>query len=315
MKPSHPKRMVNIVGGFLGAGKTTLLNHLLSGGNLGRTCVLVREYGETGIDGRLIGVDPEDIHMFQGVSFQDAPQLRLYDYLHRLYDEKEFDRLLMEVSGLENPHDLVQLFMVGHIPEHYTLGSYIAVVDARYGELNFDEYPVALEQVAYADAVIINKIDLADETAAARLEERIGHINGAARVRRASYARVDLTLFLNMDLYGQLKHLRPAAAERNGMDHIQSMVLTEERPMDKDKVDAWINALFSQKGQKILRSKGFFCFRDEDCRYEFQGVRKSFHSKADCRWQPDEERKSVVVLIGEQMLDEARLQQSFSACV
>lgn len=64
-----------------------------------------------------------------------------------------------------------------------------------------------------------------------------------------------------------------------------------------------------------MRSKGFFYFADDDYRYEFQAVRKTFSSKADHIWQEDEERKSVVVLIGRELTDAEELQESFSSCV
>jgi G3E family GTPase len=63
-----------------------------------------------------------------------------------------------------------------------------------------------------------------------------------------------------------------------------------------------------------LRSKGFFCFAGTDYKFEFQGVRTSFHSKAEDLWQDGEERKSTVVLIGEN-LNEEKLKTEFAQCV
>lgn len=307
---------VNVIGGFLGAGKTTLLNYVLEQPALGRTDVLIREYGAVPIDDRLVKNVSGKLHVFPGVSVHDDPQLVLHDYLHELVispDRPGFDRLLLETSGIDSPEGLVQLFLVGYMPYHYRLGSYIAVVDAQYGLLNMDEYDVAVRQIAFADAVVVNKIDLADEETVRRLERRIGSINAMARIYRASYGRAPLENILEIPLYPQLRDL--TAKERAGaVDAIQSIVLVERRPMNKERVNAWITRLFEQDGTKILRSKGFFCFAGEDWRYEFQGVRKSFHSKAEQLWGADEERKSTVVLIGEKLPDEKLLQASFSAC-
>jgi G3E family GTPase len=321
----HKKRNVAVISGFLGAGKTTLVNHLLSDQTDGRVDVLVREYGAVSIDDRLIRLKKENIHVFPGISVHQDPQLVLYDYLHKLYEETRedpFDRLLLETSGLDTPEALVQLFFLGHMQHHYRLSSFIVVADAEYGIENFDEYPVAAEQAAYADVIVINKIDLVNEERIGELESRIRSINAMAKIIRVSYGRADSSQLLDIELYDQLadlnRHGNSGEAPRGGgrkMNEIETIVLTEEKPMDKQKVNEWISALFKTEGMKILRSKGFFCFEGEACRYEFQGVRKTFHSKADKLWEEGEEKKSVVVLIGEGISGAGTLQESFSACV
>ena len=97
--------------------------------------------------------------------------------------------------------------------------------------------------------------------------------------------------------------------------HADPCPSVETRPLDKDKVNAWINDLLSRRGHMILRSKGFLSFAGYDHRYVFQGVRKTFHSKADRPWKPDEQRASTIVLIGEGLDDAKELQQAFSQCV
>jgi G3E family GTPase len=312
----HKKRNVTIVGGFLGAGKTTLVNHLLSNQIDGRVDVLVREYGAVSIDDRLISLKKENVHVFPGISAHQDPQLVLYDYLHTLYEETRhnpFDRLLLETSGLDAPEALAQLFFLGHMQHHYRLASLIVVVDAEYGMENFDEYPVAVEQVVYADVIILNKIDLAPENRIRELENRIRSVNAAAKIHRASYCQVDSSQIMDTELHDQLAEVKQRWGGQM-MNQIGTIVLTEDRPMDKEKVNEWISALFKAAGMKILRSKGFFYFDGEDYRYEFQAVRKTFHSKADKTWEAGEEKKSVVVLIGEGIPDAGALQESFSAC-
>jgi len=98
-------------------------------------------------------------------------------------------------------------------------------------------------------------------------------------------------------------------------DRIASIVLTETRPMDKDKVNPWIQDLFVNQGFKILRGKGVLSFAGDDHRYVFQSVRRTFHSEADRLWKPDEVRESVIVLIGEGLSEANELQRSFSACI
>ncbi|WP_185741166.1 GTP-binding protein [Clostridium sp. KNHs216] len=308
---------MDIIGGFLGAGKTTLLNYLLANLKDSGTDVLVREYGAVSINDQILNIGAENIHFFHGVSLHEDPQIVLYEYLQKLYVEERrmpFNRLVMEASSLDSPERLMQLFFLGHMRHQYLLGSYITVVDAESGMRNLNEYRAAAEQIAYADVIVLNKIDLVDEETIGRLEKRIQILNPMAKTFRAQYGRVELSGVLNLGLYDQLKELKQTGTV-SSMDRIQATVLTEIRPMNKQKTNKWITDLFKNNGTKILRSKGFFCFEDDDYRYEFQAVRKTFHSKADRIWKDGDERKNIVALIGEKLPDRLELQNSFSACV
>ncbi|TQI67077.1 G3E family GTPase [Clostridium sp. KNHs216] len=318
MTHSHEgKKTLDIIGGFLGAGKTTLLNYLLANLKDSGTDVLVREYGAVSINDQILNIGAENIHFFHGVSLHEDPQIVLYEYLQKLYVEERrmpFNRLVMEASSLDSPERLMQLFFLGHMRHQYLLGSYITVVDAESGMRNLNEYRAAAEQIAYADVIVLNKIDLVDEETIGRLEKRIQILNPMAKTFRAQYGRVELSGVLNLGLYDQLKELKQTGTV-SSMDRIQATVLTEIRPMNKQKTNKWITDLFKNNGTKILRSKGFFCFEDDDYRYEFQAVRKTFHSKADRIWKDGDERKNIVALIGEKLPDRLELQNSFSACV
>lgn len=315
-----PRIPVTVIGGFLGSGKTTLVNHILANTSKDRRVdVLVREYGSVSIDDMLIHLDKEKIHVLPGISMHHDPQLILYGFLDGLYEKSEgsaFDHLLMETSGLDRPDELMQLFFLGNMRTQYQLSSYITVVSAEYGDLDLDEYPVALEQVAHADVILLNKIDLVSPETVSALEKRLRRINGIARIIPTTYGMVDLERVMAFQLYDQLKGLRASPMEgvKTGMEKIRTVVLNEKRPMDKEKVNAWIQDLFMNQGMKLLRSKGFLNFEGDEYRYEFQAVRKSFHSKADRLWETEEDRKSVIVLIGEGIENAKELQESFSRC-
>ena len=316
-RPDGRKIKVNIISGFLGSGKTTMLNYLLS-----RTCkkrldVLIREYGHVSVDDKLLrGVAKDCLHIFSGISLHDDPQLMLHDYLHRLASEKassQMDNLLIEASGLDRPANLVSLFMLGNMPGLYQLGSVITVVDAKYGMLNLDEYEVAVEQVATADVIVINKIDLASAPEVEQLRRRLKGINGMARVLTAEFGRVEPDKVLDTVLYQQLKEMEPAG-ECEAMDKIKTITLSTDRAMSKERVNAWIDDLFTKYGKQILRGKGFLKFSGDNNRYEFQSVRESFHSYSTGLWPLEEDPHSVIVLIGSSGLPVEEIQQSFFAC-
>jgi G3E family GTPase len=329
------RKPVTVVAGFLGAGKTTLLNHMLSQGSKSRTEVIVREYGDIGIDQELIATGEAHILLILAANLFVDPQTRLYWGMENLYsrcdklglnrftwEEVDFDRVLIESSGLDRPEHMAQLFYLEKLRDHYRLDAAVVVVDAEYGDLTLDQYRFAREQAAFADILLVNKSDLAGEAVMDHLEARLRRINPLARICRTEYTAVpcdqilDIGLFDGVPGFDILAGLEPSAAKgESSLDDIQSVVLTENRPLDKAKVTAWLRALFHARGLDILRSKGFLNFSGDDYRFVFQGVRRTFHSKADRLWQPGEERKSTLVLIGEHLDDGPALQEAFSACV
>lgn len=310
---------VTIIGGFLGAGKTSVVNSILSK-KTDRIDVLVREFGSVSIDDMLINLDKKNIHVFPGISMHHDPQIMLYGFLDYLYDKTNgtaFDHLLMELSGLDSPEQLVQLFFLGNMRTKYRLASFITIVDAEYGQLNLDDYSVAVEQIAQADVILINKIDLVSNEELKKLSNRVQNINSYAKIFYTKYGEAELKDILDVDFIEQLYDLNnnvPKGDDTLLNDNIKTVVLNESSPLDKEKVNDWIQNLFVTDGVKLLRSKGFFNFSNSDYRYEFQAVRKTFHSKADRLWESGEERKSVIVLIGEG-LDEQKYQESFRSCI
>lgn len=309
---------VTIIGGFLGSGKTTTVNHALAQPTGNRIDVLVREFGLVSIDDELIKVDdPKRIHSVPGISMHIDEETLLYVSLDRLHEErhKKFDRLLIETSGTETPELFLHVFFLWDLPDMFRMGSFITLVDAEYGELDMDEYSSAVEQIALADVVVINKTELADSDKLNSLERRIRSVNAMASICRTTYGRIDIKKYQDTVLYDQLKVLQPTTKEGIILkDSITSYVLEEKAPLDKAKVNTWINTLFNSHGSKILRSKGFFNFAGEEYRYEFQAVRKTFHSYANQTWPENEERKTVLVLIGENLPDKNELGRSLAEC-
>lgn len=311
---------VTVIGGFLGAGKTTALKGFLSQPGSENMDVFIREYGVVPIDNRLLTINRERIHVVSDIAMHVDEETLIYMSLDRIHDERfeKFDRLLLETSGIESPEDFIHLFFLWDMPKMYRLGSFITLIDAEYGEQDLDEYKTAVEQAAFADVILINKTDLVDDDKLSRLEKHLRSVNVLADIRRTSYGNVPFCDVGDTELYQQLSSFKRYTKEEEAnrsMQGITSYVIEEDRPLDKAKVNTWINELFQIHGSKILRSKGFLNFAGEEHRYEFQAVRKTFHSYANELWSPDEERKTVIVLIGENLPDQAELSSTLSACV
>lgn len=311
------KIRTTVITGFLGAGKTTLLNSILAQAH-GRIDVLEREYGEVPVDNRLLkGLPEERLHVFFGITLHDHPQLVLHDYLHRIAMEDtglRMKRLLIETSGLDYPEDITELFMVGYIPQSYELSSITVVADGLFGNVTLDEYRVAVEQAAYADNIIISKADVAPPEEIEKLRQRLRTINGMANIVIADHGRVEAAKVLGCGIYPQLRNLQRTEG-RKSMDGITTRILTEDRPLDKEKVNQWVNHLYREHGNDILRGKGFLYFEGDSYRYEFQSVRTAFHSQANEKWRYGEKPGTTLVFIGKEILNTLPLQEGLSACV
>lgn len=307
---------VTLIGGFLGSGKTTMVNYIAQKPEEARTDILVREFSPLSIDDQLIRVDRNRVHPSPGASMHLDEETVLYAALDRLHEDRygKFDRLLLETSGAESPELFLHLFFLWEMPNMYRLDGLVTLVDAEYGELNLDEFEAAMVQVAIADLLVINKTDLTDEKRLASLEKRLRRINVMAQIQRTTYSRAELDGIRTLSLYDQLRVLKKADDGGGHVDGIRSYLLEVAEPLDKQKTSDWINRLFVQHGDHILRSKGFVYFAGEEYRYEFQAVRKTFHSYAHDKWKDGEEKKTTIVLIGRELPCQQTLEEELLGC-
>ena len=169
---STDKRIpATILTGFLGAGKTTLLNRILSEHHGQRIAVIENEFGEAGVDGDLLIQGEEQIvEMNNGCIcctvrgdlvriLGDLSQRNLagQNASDRSKEKLRFDRVIIETTGLADPAPVAQTFFVEEaIREQYKLDAIITVVDAVHGMQQLDEHHEALEQVGFADRILLS---------------------------------------------------------------------------------------------------------------------------------------------------------------
>ena len=185
---------VTVLTGFLGSGKTTLLNHILSSmEHKMKFAVIENEFGDVGIDENILVESSEEtiIEVMNGCICCTV-RGDLTVALDNMYDRiKDFDGVLIETTGLADPAPVAQTFFVDEkVVERYKLDGIITVVDAKHIIRHLDdEKPEdveneSVEQIAFADRIMLNKIDLVDEEQLQLVESRIKSINNFAPIFR-----------------------------------------------------------------------------------------------------------------------------------
>ena len=194
---------VTVLTGFLCAGKTTLVNRILSENHGKRIAVIENEFGEVGVDHELvIGADEEIFETSNGCicCTVRGDLIRILSQLRKRRDR--FDSILIETTGLADPGPVAQTFFIDEeLKEHFSLDAIVTLVDARHIEQTLTTSPIALEQIAFADVILLNKIDLVDAAALERIERRVRGISATAAVIHSRNADVPLERVLSLGAF------------------------------------------------------------------------------------------------------------------
>src|SRR5437879_2245851 len=185
-----------ILTGFLGAGKTTLLNRILQEQHGHKIAVIENEFGEENIDNEILVQDSQEqiVEMNNGcicctvrgdliVALSALAQ-------KRAAGELQFDRLVIETTGLANPGPVAQtFFMDEEVATYYFLDAVVTVVDARHAMQQLDEHEEAQRQVGFADKMLLSKTDLVSAGELGSLTSRLKHINPRAPIQKTEFGR------------------------------------------------------------------------------------------------------------------------------
>ncbi len=203
-EPVNPPIPLTILTGFLGAGKTTLLNHILHGHQGQRIAVLVNDFGRINIDSQIVvGVTEDAISLTNGCICCTIRDDLLATALGIVQQPDPPERLVIEASGVSDPWAVAETFLLPEIRSFTRLDTIITIVDAEQICHEFALQPtysaLIVNQIAVADIVILNKIDLVDATTPAALHTWVRRIVPNARILEAVHATVPLELLLGAD--------------------------------------------------------------------------------------------------------------------
>ena len=285
---------VTVLSGFLGAGKTTLLNHVLSNREGLRVAVIVNDMSEVNIDAQLVRdgdaklsrTEEKLVEMTNGCICCTLREDLLQE-VQRLASEQRFDYLLIESTGISEPLPVAETFTfedeTGHILSDFArLDTMVTVVDAANFMREFesadelwernlaasdeDERTVIdllVDQVEFANIIIINKTDLVDTEHLEQVKALLAKLNPSAEVICTSHGNVPVNAILNTGVFDFEKAAlfsdwltvpRDEVIPETEEYGISSFTYNARRPFHPKRL---MDALEGDALDNVLRSKGF----------------------------------------------------------
>ena len=349
-----------ILTGFLGAGKTTLLNRILREPHGMRIAVIENEFGEENIDNEILVQDSNEqiVEMSNGCICCTV-RGDLIAGLGQLAQKRrdgllQFDRVIIETTGLANPGPVAQTFFMDEdIGLSYLLDGVITVVDASHAMEQLDRFEEAQRQIGFADRILLSKTDLASSESVSALEARLKRINPRAPIMRADFGKAPINEILDIrgfnlnekleidpdflkaeehdhDCDDHCAHDHDHAHHHHNHDHahghdhdhgqgghtddIAAFVFRSDRPFDPAKLEEFIGGLVQAFGPRMLRYKGVLWMEGATRKVIFQGVHQTMGSDLGSPWAENETRGSKIVFIGQNLPKEV-FTQGLTQCL
>ncbi|KAI9138862.1 CobW/HypB/UreG, nucleotide-binding domain-containing protein [Paraphysoderma sedebokerense] len=261
---SKDKIPITIVTGFLGSGKTTLLNYILTENHQKKIAVILNEFGESNEIEKQLSISQD------GSLFEEWLELRNGCLCCSVKDvgikaiedlmllKGKFDYILLETTGLADPGPIASMFWVDDdLGAQVYLDGIVTIVDGKYVLQHLDtekddgSVNETVKQIALADRLILNKMDLINEDEVTRVEERIRNVNPFTEIHRTTRSRVPLEFILNIQAFSKVQF----DVKSSGLDiksgHIDESISTITIPcsnsISQTKLTTWLTELLWEK--------------------------------------------------------------------
>ncbi|RFU69429.1 GTP-binding protein [Peribacillus saganii] len=284
---------VTVLSGYLGSGKTTLLNHVLNHHENKKIAVIVNDMSEVNIDAALIkqgGFSRTDEKLVELQNGCICCTLRedLMIEVERLVHTGDIDYILIESSGISEPVPVAQTFTyvdenLGiNLSDYCRLDTMVTVVDANRfwhdfssGESLLDRkqgtdeadtrevVDLLIDQIEFANVLVLNKIDLVDQSSLTELKAVLQKLNPDAKVIESAHSQVALNEILDTHLFdfeeasqgaGWIKELTEEHTPETEEYGISSFVYRRKRPFHPERWMKWLE----EWPVEVVRAKGFF---------------------------------------------------------
>ena len=341
MQNNFNRLPVTVLSGFLGAGKTTVLSHILNNRENKKVAVIVNDMSEINIDASMVNnevslnhSEEKLVEMSNGCICCTLREDLLLE-VNKLAKDKKFDYLVIESTGISEPLPVAETFTFADekgvsLSDVARLDTMVTVVDAfnflkDYDDAKYlqdtgeslgedDERSVAdllVDQVEFADVILISKIDLVDQSDLHKLKGILRSLNTTAKIIPITKGRVEIDDVLNTGLFnfdkaqeapGWLKEMRGDHTPETEEYGISSFTFVARRPFYPDKFYEFVHN--TNKFGKLIRSKGYFWLGSRleyagqwsqaggIARYGFAGM--FWKSVPKQNWPTDEESLKII---------------------
>ena len=299
-----------ILTGFLGSGKTTLLKRVLTEAHGQKIAVIENEFGDEDIDSDILVRESGEqiIQLNNGCvccTIREDLRSTLSDLAaKKRKGELDFERVVIETTGLADPGPVAQTFFLDdEIAEYYLLDAVITVVDAKHGDKQLDEHKEAVEQVGFADRILLSKVDVTPEAEREKLRQRLVRINPRAPIKPVNFGNADIADILDIRGFNlnAILEIDPEFLTSDEHEHdeaVQSFVFRSNKAFDPVKLEDFLGGLIQVYGPDMLRYKGVLFMKGSDRQTVFQGVHQMMGADVGRKWQSGEKPSSKMVFIG-----------------
>lgn len=320
---------ISVLTGFLGSGKTTLLKHLLQQPHMENTAIVINEFGEVGLDHLLVEKADEDMVVMDSgclcCSIRGDLVETLRNLLKRRWNKEipQFDRLMIETTGLADPAPILHTLMTDPVLSHrYRLDGVIVCIDAANGMATLDTQFESVKQAAVADRLLLTKTDIAGDIKA--LTNRLATLNPAALITPIIDGEIAADKLFNLGLYDpetkttDVKKWLQEEAYKDQHDHqhahahahhdpnrhgdgVRAFCITYDKPIKWDSFVDWMEGLIATNGNNLLRMKGILDIEEAVGPVAVHGVQHVFHPPSMLESWPDDDHRSRIVMITRQI--------------
>lgn len=301
---------VQLITGFLGSGKTTFLNHFIQERPRERLFVIENEVGKINVDCTLVMNSEEDIAGLTAGCLCCSLHDKLLDVLREVGQRKgEFDRLVIETTGVADPTSIIQTFL-GHptVEQIFDLQQVICLADAAHLEANINATEEARRQLASADVVLLNKCDQVPASEVDQLVQKLKCIHPSVTIFRGQQGNFPVDEIIQIKPFHDEQTTRVAPVVPPGVhqhNDIKTFTLTFDRPFDLNALTETLVKLVRFYHHQIYRIKGIIAVNHTPTRVVIQSVRDSLVLTDGPLWESESARISQIVFIGKDIQRES----------
>jgi len=240
---------------------------------------------------------------------------------------KPLDGVLVETTGLADPAPVAQTFFADDfVQKNLSLDGIVTLVDAKHLIMHLDEDKPegveneAVEQLAFADRILLNKCDLVDDAGLAEVERRIRAINQGVQIQRTVQSQVSMDFILGIQAFSLDKILQmddeflSDEQEHQHDDRVSSVGIHVTGEVEQSKLDEWLGWFLKEKGTDVFRTKGVLAVKNMKEKFVFQAVHMAFAGSPQRSWAEGEERVCKLTFIGKN-LNRQELEEGFRKCM